>query len=124
MLIATTSDTPLDRLSAYREIGCELLELPPVIGRPGVQPLLNALGGRRMTNILVEGGGAVLGSFLDAKMIDEVHVFIATRLLGGAQAVTPIAGRGIEDIANSVPLAEWTTEIVEDCVMIHGRVSN
>ena len=53
--------------------------------------LLGELGRRRMTNVLVEGGGRVLGSLLDARQIDEVHVFIAPKLVGGAAA--PSSGR-------------------------------
>ena len=45
--------------------------------------LLDELGRRQMTNVLVEGGGQLLGSLLDAGQIDEVHAFIAPKLIGG-----------------------------------------
>ena len=47
-----------------------------------------------MTNVLIEGGGEVLGSLLDLDQIDEVHVFIAPKLFGGAAAPGPLAGLG------------------------------
>ena len=67
-------------------------------GRPSAA-LLDELGRRRMTNVLVEGGSAVLGSFLDARLIDEVHVFIAPRLVGGGRRDPGrrIGGHGVAD---------------------------
>ena len=48
-----------------------------------------------MTNVLVEGGGRVLGSFLDAGQVDAVDVFIAPILEGGDHARTAARGRGL-----------------------------
>ena len=45
-----------------------------------------------MTNVLVEGGGRVLGSFLDEGHVDAVEVFVAPILEGGDHARTAIRG--------------------------------
>jgi diaminohydroxyphosphoribosylaminopyrimidine deaminase/5-amino-6-(5-phosphoribosylamino)uracil reductase len=87
-----------------------------------VQALLDELGRRRMTNVLVEGGSEVLGSFFDARAVDEVHVFIALRLVGGAQARTPLAGLGADRIAQALPLTEWRMEQVDDNILVHGHL--
>ncbi len=55
-----------------------------------------------MTNVLVEGGSRLLGSLFDARAIDEVHVFLAPKLCGGGSAASPIAGNGIERIAEAL----------------------
>jgi diaminohydroxyphosphoribosylaminopyrimidine deaminase/5-amino-6-(5-phosphoribosylamino)uracil reductase len=102
----------------------EILALPAENSRPSVLALLDELGRRRMTNILVEGGSAVLGSFFDARAIDEVHVFIATRLAGGALAKSPIGGLGIDKLAATLGLAEFKVEQVGQDVLIHGRIMN
>jgi diaminohydroxyphosphoribosylaminopyrimidine deaminase/5-amino-6-(5-phosphoribosylamino)uracil reductase len=119
-LIATAGDPPAERAAGLRALGCELIDLPPVEQRPAVLSLLDELGRRRMTNVLVEGGAAVLGSFFDAGAIDEVHVFIAPRLVGGASARTPVAGRGVERLAEALALAEWRVEQVEGDLLVHG----
>jgi diaminohydroxyphosphoribosylaminopyrimidine deaminase/5-amino-6-(5-phosphoribosylamino)uracil reductase len=92
-----------------------------VLAVPDVPALLDEMGRRRMTNVLVEGGAGVLGSFLDAGEIDEVHAFIAPRLAGGTAAKTPIGGRGVEKIAGALSLAEWRVEMIEGDVYLHGR---
>ncbi len=95
-------------------LGCVVLDLPDV------EALLDEMGRRRMTNVLIEGGADVLGRFLDARAIDEVHVFIAPRLIGGLQAKTPIAGAGIEKMADALALAEWHAEMIAGDVYLHG----
>ena len=63
--------------------------------------LLIELGKRRMTNILVEGGAEILGSFFDNQQIDEAHVFLAPKLFGGSQALSAFAGKGIEILSDT-----------------------
>jgi diaminohydroxyphosphoribosylaminopyrimidine deaminase/5-amino-6-(5-phosphoribosylamino)uracil reductase len=85
-----------------------------------VPALLDELGRRRMTNLLVEGGAAVLGSFLDARALDEVHVFIAPRLIGGAGARSPVGGAGVEKVAEALKLTHWNVEHLAGDVYLHG----
>jgi diaminohydroxyphosphoribosylaminopyrimidine deaminase/5-amino-6-(5-phosphoribosylamino)uracil reductase len=99
----------------------EVLHLEAVDNRVSLPVLLAELGRRRMTNLLVEGGAAVLGSFLDARLVDEVHVFIAPHLVGGAGARTP-AGLGIDRIAEGLELKDWNVETIERDVYLHGRL--
>jgi diaminohydroxyphosphoribosylaminopyrimidine deaminase/5-amino-6-(5-phosphoribosylamino)uracil reductase len=87
---------------------------------PNVGALLAELGRRRFTNVLVEGGGQVHGSFLDAGEVDEVHVFMAPRVAGGADARTPVAGRGAERIAEALALSHSTVELLDGDVYFRG----
>jgi diaminohydroxyphosphoribosylaminopyrimidine deaminase/5-amino-6-(5-phosphoribosylamino)uracil reductase len=91
--------------------GCEVLALPAdATGRPDLARLLHELGRRRWTNLLVEGGAGVLGAFFDHDAIDECHVFIAPRLIGGP-AKSPVAGIGVDTIAGS---SSWSTAIIKN----------
>jgi diaminohydroxyphosphoribosylaminopyrimidine deaminase/5-amino-6-(5-phosphoribosylamino)uracil reductase len=55
------------------------------------------LAWRRVAALLVEGGAKVHGSFVDADLVDEVVVFIAPILIGGA-APAAVAGTGFADL--------------------------
>jgi diaminohydroxyphosphoribosylaminopyrimidine deaminase/5-amino-6-(5-phosphoribosylamino)uracil reductase len=94
--------------------------MPVWYGRPDVAALLAELGRRWMTNVLMEGGCAVLGSFLDAGVVDEVHVFVTPWLAGGAAAPTPAASRGAAAVAEALALARWEVTAVEGDVYLHG----
>ena len=72
------------------EAGCEVLVCDGKTHADRLDELLAELGRRRWTNVMVEGGGRLLGSLLDARAIDEVHVFVAPKLIGGASAATAI----------------------------------
>jgi diaminohydroxyphosphoribosylaminopyrimidine deaminase/5-amino-6-(5-phosphoribosylamino)uracil reductase len=84
--------------------------------------LLAELGRRRLTNVLVEGGGHVLGSLLDARQIDEVHVFVAPKLFGGVNARTAIAGEGIAAVTEALPLETPEVRQVDGDTYLHARV--
>lgn len=66
-----------------------------------ITELLDELGKRQMTNVLVEGGGGLLGSFLAAGQIDEVHVYLGTRIVGGGEAPGPVGGNGFRMLVDS-----------------------
>jgi diaminohydroxyphosphoribosylaminopyrimidine deaminase/5-amino-6-(5-phosphoribosylamino)uracil reductase len=106
---------------ALKELGCEVLYLPSLNDLPDVRALLAELGRRRMTNILVEGGAAVLGSFLDAGAIDEIHVFLAPRLIGGIAAKSPIGGLGVSTLGEALTFSDWTSQRVGEDLLLHGR---
>jgi diaminohydroxyphosphoribosylaminopyrimidine deaminase/5-amino-6-(5-phosphoribosylamino)uracil reductase len=119
-VLVVTAAAPPEKVADLRERGCEVLALPGADGRVDVDALLAEMGRRRYTNVLVEGGAGVFGSFLDAGAIDEVHVFIAPRLTGGAAALTPVAGRGVEKIAEALRLGQWCWEDVAGDLYVRG----
>ncbi len=84
--------------------------------------LLDELGRRQVVNLLVEGGSQVLGAFFDAGLVDEVHTFIAPRIVGGEAAVTPVAGVGLEKIDLAFQLEGEKIEQLDRDLYITGRV--
>jgi diaminohydroxyphosphoribosylaminopyrimidine deaminase/5-amino-6-(5-phosphoribosylamino)uracil reductase len=108
-MIVTLPSQAADGLMAA---GCEVLPLPfQRDGKPDVSLLLFELSRRRWTNLLIEGGSEVLGSFFDMDFVDEVHLFLAPKLIGSADAKSPVAGVGWPAIARSL---RWTTEAIEN----------
>jgi len=76
-----------------------------------------------MTNVLVEGGGGLLGGLLDGGHIDEIHAFIAPKLLGGEEAVTAFAGQGAKMIAEAVAMRCVDTCVIDGDIYVRGRLS-
>jgi diaminohydroxyphosphoribosylaminopyrimidine deaminase/5-amino-6-(5-phosphoribosylamino)uracil reductase len=75
-----------------------------------------------MTNVLVEGGGGLLGALHDQRLIDEVHVFVAPRLLGGAAALSPVLGWGVDHPSVGLSLPQPVVEVLDGDVYVSGRV--
>jgi diaminohydroxyphosphoribosylaminopyrimidine deaminase / 5-amino-6-(5-phosphoribosylamino)uracil reductase len=63
--------------------GVEVVDVPTQGERVSPAAALEALGARGVTSVMVEGGGEVLGSFLAARLVDQVALFRAPLLLGG-----------------------------------------
>jgi diaminohydroxyphosphoribosylaminopyrimidine deaminase / 5-amino-6-(5-phosphoribosylamino)uracil reductase len=64
---------------------------------------LRELGSREIASVLIEGGGRVLGEAFDASLVDEVCLYMAPILIGGAIPVT--SGRGVRDNEHAVRLS-------------------
>ncbi|MCE9566693.1 MAG: bifunctional diaminohydroxyphosphoribosylaminopyrimidine deaminase/5-amino-6-(5-phosphoribosylamino)uracil reductase RibD [Planctomycetes bacterium] len=108
------------KFAGWRADGAEVVALPANDNRLSLDAVLADLGKRRFTNVLVEGGAGLLGSFLDAKAADEFHVFIAPKIVGGDSALSPVAGRGVKLMADAFELAECTFEPSGRDVYVHG----
>jgi diaminohydroxyphosphoribosylaminopyrimidine deaminase/5-amino-6-(5-phosphoribosylamino)uracil reductase len=124
VLIAAGSDwNPADRQRLI-DAGCEVFVCDGATQAARLGALLDELGRRRTTNIMVEGGSQLLGSLWDADAIDEVHVFIAPKLIGGSGAPAPIGAQGLARMADVLPLVEPKTQFVGDDIYISGRVAH
>ncbi len=85
--------------------------------------LLKALGERDITSVLVEGGGVLLGSLFDYGLIDKVIAFIAPIVIGGEEAKTAVAGKGIDKVIDAIKLERISVEKFGEDLMISGYVA-
>lgn len=81
---------------------------------------LGRLGEQSMTHVLIEGGGRLLGSLFDQSLLDEFHVFIAPKLVGGEAARSPLAGFGLNTIPAYPSLHHVTCTPLEGDIYAHG----
>lgn len=122
LLVAVASDAEARRRVDLEHAGCEVLSCCGVTHGERLRELLLALGERRMTNVLVEGGGTLLGTCFDVGVVDEVHVFVAPKLVGGRAAPTPVAGTGLAEMPELSSLREPRIEVLEQDVYVSGQV--
>jgi diaminohydroxyphosphoribosylaminopyrimidine deaminase/5-amino-6-(5-phosphoribosylamino)uracil reductase len=59
-----------------------------------IDELLDDLGSRGMIQLLVEGGGAIAGSFHSLGLVDEYWLYMAPVIMGGEAARAAFAGQG------------------------------
>ncbi len=102
-----TPAAPASRARRLQDAGCLVHRVAAARSGAGVNlpAVLDSLGAHQMTNVVVEGGGRLLGAFFDQQLADEIHVYIAPRLIGGAGALGPLHGSGVERIAGSPRLS-------------------
>ena len=66
--------------------------------------LLEELGRRSISSVLVEGGSNVAGFFVDAGLINKATFFIAPKIVGGSKAPTAVGGEGVERMKDALKL--------------------
>jgi diaminohydroxyphosphoribosylaminopyrimidine deaminase/5-amino-6-(5-phosphoribosylamino)uracil reductase len=107
---------------SFARVGVELLELSSPEGRVNLERLLKVLGERGITSVLVEGGGILLGSLFDGGLVDKVIAFIAPVIIGGREAVTAVAGVGVDRVADSLKLERVSVESFGQDLMVSGYI--
>ncbi len=74
-----------ERVEAVKSAGAEIINLPSSGGRIDLLALLQYLAEDEQCNeLLVETGATLAGAFLAAGLVDELHLFMAMKLLGSA----------------------------------------
>jgi len=87
-----------------------------------IERLLQDLGQRGVNQLLVEGGGRILGAFFDARLVDRVAAFIAPVVIGGSTAPGPVGGVGAERVAEAWHLGNLRTRVLGEDLLIEGTV--
>lgn len=97
VLVWAGPDGDAEQTQRLRDLGVEVELSPEPDANRRLDDLLGYLARQKnATNVLVEGGGKLLGSLLELGQIDECHVFVAPKLVGGREAPSPIGGLGSE----------------------------
>lgn len=122
VMVVTSPAAPVERVRALEKNGVQVLSLPDEVnsGRPSLRKLMAELGQRRMTHVLLEGGAGLLGSAFDSGLVDECHVFVAPKVIGGSQALSPIGGAGANLMRDVLALERVEWEQFGSDLYLHG----
>jgi len=122
-MIAVTKKAPQDKVEQLRGKGIEVLVLPAVRDdKVDLRELLRELGKREIASVLVEGGGNLNWSLLDAGLVDKIVFFIAPKIVGGDKAPTPVEGMGIRRMTEALLLDEVEVTICGEDIEIIGYI--
>jgi len=91
-------------------------------GRVDLAQLLDELGRRNVKQVLVEGGGTLIFSLLQAGLVDDLTVFYADLVLGGRGAPTIADGEGFPDLGQAVKLHFKESKRLDGGTLMHYQV--
>ena len=126
LIIAVTPQAPAENVAALEKAGADVIVVPAKQGRVCINALIEMLGTREITSVLIEGGGEVNAAAIAAGVVDKVLCFVAPKLIGGADAPGPIGGEGIFALADAPRLHNVTVTPVENGdgdILIQGYLS-
>lgn len=107
-----------EKARALEGLGVRVLCLSGPEGRVDLQGLMEALGREQLDSVLLEGGGQLHEAALRAGLVNHVCAYIAPKLLGGAQAKTPVEGLGAPTPGQAAQLSGLhITHLEEDLLL-------
>ena len=120
VIVATTEDADENRSRELEEGGAEIWRLPSADDRVDLRELMHHLGRRDFLSVMIEGGGTIATSALKAGIVDQVKIFIASKLIGGG--VDSVGDLGIEKIADGIRLADVEIERIGEDILYTAMV--
>ena len=84
--------------------------------------LLRELGERGIVNLLIEGGGEVIGSAIREKIAHELYVFVAPKIIGGRGSVSAVGGEGVRFLKEAAHIRDLKVEPIGRDLLLRGKL--
>lgn len=124
LLVIASADSPTSNEEELVSRGVEVLRAPSSAeGRIDVGAALRLLASRGIVTVMVEGGAELAGSFLAARLADELHAFIAPILLGPRGRPGAVDWAGPDMPANAPRIVEPAWEVCGEDAHVFGRIA-
>ncbi len=82
----------------------KILEVKEKSGQINLRDALKKLARIKISNIIVEGGGTLIGSLFDERLVDKILFFISPKIIGGKDAVSSVMGLGVKRVDQAIKL--------------------
>lgn len=105
---------------AIERLDARVLTLATRDGHIDLKPALSRLAREGLTQVLVEGGGELAAALLRRKLVDEIHWFVAPRVLGG-EGRASMGALGLSRLLRSPEVEARVGRVGRD-VYIRGHV--
>ena len=121
--ILATCEKDAERTAPYTAAGCRVWTLPARDGHVDLPALMDRLGAVEIDSVLLEGGGTLNWSMLEAGLVRRVQAYIAPKLLGGRDAKSPVEGQGAAAPDLGARLRDVTVTPLGEDFLLEGEVS-
>lgn len=109
-----------EAVDAMQAKGVKVLQTPLKNGRIDLNALMETLGAKGVTSLLIEGGGRLAGSALANDIVDKCVFFYAPKILGGDDGVPMFGGTGPELMRDALGLDQVSVSRVGDDIIVEG----
>ncbi len=117
---ATGQETPNRQILSKK---ATILEVKEKNGQVNLYDMLKQLAKLEITNIMVEGGGSLIGSLFDEGLVDKVLIFIAPKIIGGKEAMSSVEGNGIRQLTAAPFIKELNIKRIGNELFLEGNIS-
>ncbi|MCX5707076.1 MAG: bifunctional diaminohydroxyphosphoribosylaminopyrimidine deaminase/5-amino-6-(5-phosphoribosylamino)uracil reductase RibD, partial [Candidatus Omnitrophica bacterium] len=124
VILATLSARPGQETENRKILAqkAQILEVKERAGQVNLKDMMRKLAQMEITNILVEGGGTLIGSLFDEGLVDKIIFFISPKIIGGKEAVSSVMGRGISRIDKAIKIRDIKIKQLGEDFLIEGYI--
>jgi len=119
-LIAVSEDIAGRRLKRFERKEVSLLMCPEKEGRIDLRALMDMLGKRSITSVLLEGGATLMGAMIREKLVDKFCIFKAPKILGASDGRPMALGKGPSRMDQSILLKDVQVRRFAGDLLIEG----
>lgn len=124
VIIVTLPDRPGQETENRKILAqrAKVLEVKEKAGQINLKSMMKKLAQAGITNILVEGGGTLIGSLFDEGLVDKIMFFISPKVIGGRGAIGSVMGLGISRVDKAVKLRDIKFRRIGEDFLIEGYI--
>ena len=122
VIIAVSRTISRRKIRPFVQKGARVIFCKSQQGKIDMKDLLRQLARLEITNILVEGGGSLIGSLFDARVVDRIAFFVAPKIIGGSRATTSVAGTGVGRVNKAIRLFDVRAQKIGEDFFIEAGV--
>ncbi|WP_193556172.1 bifunctional diaminohydroxyphosphoribosylaminopyrimidine deaminase/5-amino-6-(5-phosphoribosylamino)uracil reductase RibD [Paenibacillus ginsengarvi] len=116
-IVLSTNQASIEQILRLNALGVEVIKCGDG-PRVDLRKALSILAQREIGSILLEGGGRLNGAMLEAGLVDKIMLFLAPKIVGGANSPGAFMFEGFERMADAIVLERMTMErFGDDCCL-------
>lgn len=124
VILATLASLPGQETENRRLLSrkATILEVREKAGQVNLKDLFKKLAAMDITNILVEGGGTLVGSLFDEGLVDKILFFLSPKIIGGKDAISSVMGLGVSRVDKAFKLKNVKYKKLGEDFLVEGYV--
>jgi diaminohydroxyphosphoribosylaminopyrimidine deaminase / 5-amino-6-(5-phosphoribosylamino)uracil reductase len=122
VVLATTDKIDVKKKQALERLGVQVLVCPQNEEKVDLETLMFLLGKMGIDSVLLEGGSTIAFSALIHGIVDKVVSFIAPKIIGGADAPSPVGGKGLSSMEDAIGVTGWNSRKIGTDILIEGYI--
>ena len=117
-IVVVNAHADASKIKALKDKGADIVVMEADNGNFDLNILMDKLGVKGIDSILLEGGSTLNEGAFKAGIVQKYYVFIAPKIIGGKDALTPVGGRGFDTVNESIPLKRDTIEFFDEDILV------
>ncbi len=101
------------------DLGVRIIQMNPI----DLNQLMIQLGEEKIDSVFIEGGAFTHGKAFESGIVDKVYAYLAPKIIGGKDALTPIGGEGVSLMKDAYSLINIKYHYFGDNLMIEGNIN-